>query len=521
LLWRRKDAVPSFRKSGQRSPKEYISVSLKCLGEEKTAPMTSLHTIYLSLGSNLGNRQANILQALQHLRPRAEIGPLSSYYETDPIGIVDQPKFYNIACCIKTDLAPKDLLDLLKRIEKRMGRQETVRNAPRPVDIDILLYDDLVLDTDHLSIPHPRMHERAFVLVPLAEIAPNVVHPVLGLSAESLLTRLNHWGVAKLSLKPRLEHDRQKGRPAVAVSLSRVGVTNLQRNIRLTSGGAPQLFFAEFNLFADLPSYHAGVHMSRFSDAVEALVQEMTLEPTPDIESLASRLSRQVVSSHGAFRSEVHIRAKSPIVKTTPVSGKVSEELYTLIGIASTSAGRTRCLVGVETEGMTVCPCAQDMVREHSRELLLAEGFTLEEVERILQAVPIASHNQRGRGILIVGSDVQVRAENLLFIVETAMSSETYALLKRPDELFVVNKAHRNPRFVEDVTREMLRGLVDSFPELPDDAFVLAKQENLESIHKHNALAERFGTLGEIRRELSGEGPTGQPHTSLDRWLDG
>ncbi|MDR3073724.1 MAG: GTP cyclohydrolase MptA [Deltaproteobacteria bacterium] len=482
--------------------------------------MTSLHTVYLSLGSNLGDRQANIIRALQHLRPRAEIRSVSSYYETDPVGILDQPTFYNIACRIKTDLAPKDLLELLKRIEKRMGRQETVRNGPRPIDIDILLYDALTLTTDLLSIPHPRMHERAFVLVPLAEIAPNAAHPALGLSVESLLTRLDRRGVTKLDLKPRLEHDRQQDRPAVSVSLSRVGVTNLRRNIRLTGGGAPQLFLAELDLFADLPLDHAGVHLSRFSDAVEALVQEMTLEPTPDIESLASRLSRQVVTRHGALRSEVRIKARSPIVKTTPVSGKVSEELYTLIGIASTSAGRTRCLVGVETEGMTVCPCAQDMVRDYSRELLLAEGFTPDEAERILQALPIASHNQRGRGTLIVGSDVQVRAENLVYIVETAMSSETYALLKLPDELFVVNKAHRNPRFVEDVTREILRGLVDSFPELPDDAFVLAKQENLESIHKHNVVAERFGTMGEIRRELSGESPTGQPHTSLARWLD-
>ena len=483
--------------------------------------MTRLHTVYLSLGSNLGNRQANIYQALQHLRPRAEIESVSSYYETDPMGILDQPKFYNIVCRIKTDLAPKELLDLVKRIEKRMGRQESVRNAPRPIDIDIVLYDDLVLTTEPLSIPHPRMHERAFVLVPMTEIAPNVVHPELGASMESLLTRLTHWGVARLSLKPRLEHDRQQDRPAVAVSLSRVGVTKLRRSIQLASGGSPQLFLAELDLFADLPSDHAGVHMSRFSDAVEALVQEMTHEPTPDIESLASRLSEQIVAGHGAFRSEVHIRASSPIVKTTPVSGKVSEELYTLLGIASTSAGRTRCLVGVETEGMAVCPCAQEMMREYSRELLGAEGFTPKEVERILQTIPMASHNQRGRGTLIVGSDVRVRAENLVYIVETAMSSETYALLKRPDELFVVNKAHRNPRFVEDVTREMLRGLVDSFPELPDDAFVLAKQENMESIHKHNAVAERFGTMGEIRRELSGESPTGQPHTSLDNWLHG
>lgn len=482
--------------------------------------MSMLHNAYLGLGSNLGNRQANILQALQYLRARAEVGPVSSYYETDPWA-KDQPRYYNVACRIKTELGPEDLLNLLKRIEKRMGRQEAARNAPRPIDIDILLYDDLVLDGGKLAIPHPRLHEWPFALVPLSEIAPGVVHPRLGLSVESLLARLDSWGVAKMSLKPRLDNDVQQGKPAVALGLSRVGITNLHRNIQLINGGKSALFHAEIDLFADLTPDHAGVHMSRFSDAVESLVQKMTLEPTPDIESLAGRLSRQVVAGQGALRSEIHIRARSPMTKTTPVSGKTTEELYTLIGIAASTADRTRCLVGVETEGMTVCPCAQDMVRSYSKDILLEEGFTPEQVERILQAIPIASHNQRGRGTLLVGSEIQVRAENLVYIMETAMSSETYSILKRPDELFVVNKAHRNPRFVEDVVRETLRSLVDTFPELPDDAFVLAKQENLESIHKHNAFAERFGTMGEIRRELLGEGQAPQAHISLDQWLKG
>ena len=315
----------------------------------------------------------------------------------------------------------------------------------------------------------------------------------------------------------------QKEKPAVPLALSRVGITNLRRNIQITNGGKPILFHAEIDLFADLTADKAGVHMSRFSDAVESLVQEMTLDPTPDVESLACRLSRQVIAGQGALRSEVHIRAKSPMIKTTPVSGKTTEDLYTLIGIASTTAERTRYLVGIETEGMTVCPCAQDMVRDYSRDLLLDEGFTLETAQHILQTIPIASHNQRGRGTLLVGSEMRVRAENLVHIVETAMSSETYAILKRPDELFVVNKAHRNPRFVEDVVREMLLIMVDTFPELPDDSFVLAKQENLESIHKHNAFAERYGTLGQIRQELSGQEPGLESgawaHTSLDQWL--
>jgi GTP cyclohydrolase-4 len=132
----------------------------------------------------------------------------------------------------------------------------------------------------------------------------------------------------------------------------------------------------------------------------------------------------------------------------------------------------------------------------------------------------MASHNQRGRGTLLIGSEMQVRAENLVHIVEASMSSETYELLKRTDEFFIVNKAHRNPRFAEDVVREMLRNVVEIYPDLPDDAFVLAKQENFEGIHKHNAFAERFGALGEIRREMIGRDHVVR-HTSLEGWLKG
>lgn len=261
-----------------------------------------------------------------------------------------------------------------------------------------------------------------------------------------------------------------------------------------------------------------GVHMSRFTDVLEEVADEITLEKSPNIETLAERIARRVVESQGAIRSEAHIRAVYPMEKTAPVSIKKMQELYTLIGIAVSTRERSKHIVGVEVDGMTVCPCAQDMIRDYSRERLLEEGFSNGEVEQILNAIPIASHNQRGRGTLLVGTDQEVQAEDLVGIVEASMSSETYDLLKRPDELFVVNKAHRNPRFVEDVVREMLQNVVDLYPDLPDDTFILAKQMNLESIHKHNAFAERYGTLGEIRREiLAGEHLL--RHTSLQEWL--
>lgn len=320
----------------------------------------------------------------------------------------------------------------------------------------------------------------------------------------------------KLNL--RLENDIQRSRPSVPVSLSRAGVTGLRRIIQIASGGREGLFYAELDIFADLNPDQTGVHMSRFSDVLEAIVQEISLEPSPDIESLAKKLAWGVVQTQSASYSEVHIRARSPLMKITPITGKQAEELYTLIGIAASTQASTKCLVGVETEGMTVCPCAQDMVRSFSKDLLQKEGFSQEQAEHIVKVVPLASHNQRGKGTLLLGSDQPVRAERLVQIVEGSMSSETYELLKRPDEFFVVRKAHANPKFVEDVVREMLRNTNETFPDMPDDAFVLAKQENFEGIHKHNAFAERFGTFQEVRQELLKDQHVVR-HTTLHEWL--
>lgn len=322
------------------------------------------------------------------------------------------------------------------------------------------------------------------------------------------------------STAPRIERDVQNGRPAVPAALSRAGVTNLRRIIRISGSGGAQLFYATMDLFADLNPEQAGVHMSRFNEVVERLAGELTWEPFPDIESLAGRMAQKVVETQDAMRSEVRIRAHFPIIKRTPVTGLPTEELYTLLGIAASTPERTRHLVGVEVEGLTVCPCAQDIMRGHSEDLLRENGFSREQTDLILSVLPMASHNQRGRGTLLIGTEEKLRAEDLVDVVERSMSSETYELLKRPDEFYVVDKAHRNPRFVEDVVREMLRNVVAAYPDLPADSFIMARQENFEGIHEHNAFAERGGTLAEIRPEIAGEAHAPR-HTSLEDWLTG
>src|SRR5437764_1162469 len=194
-----------------------------------------------------------------------------------------------------------------------------------------------------------------------------------------------------------------------------------------------------------------------------------------------------------------------------------------LSGAAVASEAGTRRLIGVRAQGMTACPCAQTLVEARSRERLLADGFTEDEIARIFDAVPVATHNQRGLGTLHIGCpetcDTDIDAAVLLDIVEDSMSSEIYELMKRSDEGAVVEKAHRRPRFVEDCVREMIAGVVERYEELLPGTFVSARQENLETIHQHNVVAERFGLLGELRQEMA-SGEHLPHHTSMREWLD-
>jgi GTP cyclohydrolase I/GTP cyclohydrolase-4 len=317
--------------------------------------------------------------------------------------------------------------------------------------------------------------------------------------------------------------DVQAGTPATQVSLSRVGVTGVEKVIRVDADGGENLYHAEFECFVDLNPRQAGVHMSRFEEIVGEAIDEVVLGEAFQAEVLAAHIAQHVRERQGGLRAEVSVRARYPQTVTTPASGLQTQEIYVLFGTAVDSQRGTRTLTGVQAQGMTACPCAQEMVAGLGRERLAEQGFSPEEIERALDAVPIATHNQRGIGTLHVGcpegGPAWIDATELLRIVEGSMSSEIYELMKRPDELAVVAKAHARPRFVEDCVREMVRQVIEDYSDLPDEAFVMARQENLETIHRHNVVAERHGTLADLRAELD-DGEHQARHISVREWLE-
>jgi GTP cyclohydrolase I/GTP cyclohydrolase-4 len=329
---------------------------------------------------------------------------------------------------------------------------------------------------------------------------------------------------ARTTITPSLAApDVQASVPATQVSLSRVGVTGVEKVIRVKADGTENLYHAGFECLVDLEPQQAGVHMSRFEEIVGEAIDEVVLGEAFRAEVLAAHIAQRVRERQQGRRAEVSVEARYPETVTTPASGHSTQEIYVLFGTAVASQRGTRTLTGVQAQGMTACPCAQEMVAELGRERLADAGFDPEQIERAIEAVPVATHNQRGVGTLYIGcpegGDAWIDAPELLRIVESSMSSEIYELMKRPDELAVVAKAHEQPRFVEDCVREMIRAVVDRCADMPDEAFVMARQENLETIHRHNVVAERYGTLGDLRQELA-SGKHQHRHTTMREWLE-
>lgn len=307
--------------------------------------------------------------------------------------------------------------------------------------------------------------------------------------------------------------DVQATRPEISIDLTRVGVTDVKKIVEVARDGKrPIVLMSTFSIFVDLPSDRKGANLSRNFEAIDEVLEEALSGPVYEIEKLCGEVARRLLLRHEyASRSEVRMKSELMIKKKTPNTGLACQEVVDIYAqaVATRKNGEAgvKKTIGVEKLGITACPCAQEISRERARDKLQQLGVEDRTVEVFLKEIPMATHNQRGRGTIFIEVDdgYEVPIEKLIGIIEQSMSSQTYELLKRKDEAEIVEAAHKNPKFVEDCVRLMAQKIVRSFPNLPDDAVITIRQINEESIHRHNAFAERVAALGDLRREIIAE----------------
>ena len=306
--------------------------------------------------------------------------------------------------------------------------------------------------------------------------------------------------------------DVQACEPDYPFNLTRVGVTGVKKLVKVERGNdeRPVVLISDFEVFVDLPSYRKGANLSRNFEAIDEVLEEAINCPVYEIEELCGEIAKRLLLRHEyATRAEVKMKSEYIVRRQTPVTKANGQEVVDIFAEAVARAGPAgylRKTVGAEVLGMTACPCAQEIMKEEVREELAKLGISGKEASDLADRLPIATHNQRGRGsISIEVRDRRcVSIDRIIKIIEESMSSRVFGLLKRPDEAVVVKRAHSNPKFVEDCVRTMAQKLVAAFSDLPDDAAVTLKQINEESIHQHNAFAERTAKMGELRAELAG-----------------
>ena len=305
--------------------------------------------------------------------------------------------------------------------------------------------------------------------------------------------------------------DTQDDTPNIPIKLTRVGVTGVKKLLQLErTNKRPIILLPTFDAFVDLPSHQKGVHMSRNPEAISEVLEDVANGSTVDVESLCAKIVEKMMTKHEyAERVEISMTTDFMFMKESPVTKNKTQEMAQLKAKAvgyrtDDNKIEIRKSVGAEVIGMTVCPCAQESVRESDKTKLL-EFLDEETTQKVLDTVTFASHNQRGVGTLLIEVPEHkiVKAEDLIDIIETSMSSPVCELLKRPDENATVMNAHRKPVFVEDCVRNMMEKIVQKYGDFPDDTLITARQENQESIHRHNAYAEKVTTLGELKEELN------------------
>jgi len=301
--------------------------------------------------------------------------------------------------------------------------------------------------------------------------------------------------------------DVQAGEPDVSVGLSQVGVTGVEKLVEITrADDRPYVLTAEFEVFVDLPQERKGIDMSRNMEVIDETLEAVVSESSYRIEDVCGEAAQRLLEKHDyTTTATVSMEADFMRKEQTPESELDTQSTVRVLASATAAEGEAvREEIGARVTGMTVCPCSQEMMSHRAADTLRELDVSEAAVESFLEAVPQAGHAQRGHATLTVEAEdgPAVDLFELIDVARDSMSARIYNVAKRPDEDHMTYQAHANAKFVEDCVRSMAHGVVDSFEALDDDAELTMRQSNDESIHQHNAHAERVATFGTLRSEL-------------------
>jgi len=301
--------------------------------------------------------------------------------------------------------------------------------------------------------------------------------------------------------------DVQASSPDVTVGLNRVGVTGVEKLVKLgREDRDPIVLMAEFEVYVDLPSWRKGADMSRNMEVIDETLETAVADQAYRVEDVCGDAAELLLEKHDyTTKAEVRMEAEYVTHETTPASGMATQSTADIVASATATEDGTSEEIGARVTGMTVCPCSQGMSASRARETLRSLDVDDDTIEEFLEAAPQPGHSQRGHATLTVesGGAPEVDLNELIEVARDSMSARIYNLAKRPDEDHMTYEAHKDAKFVEDCVRALAEGVVERFPDLPDDAVVTMKQSNDESIHQHNAHAERVAQLGDLREEVA------------------
>jgi GTP cyclohydrolase-4 len=305
----------------------------------------------------------------------------------------------------------------------------------------------------------------------------------------------------------------QAGNPDVRISLTKVGITEVKKMVEIArKSKRPIILIPTFDIFVDLPSNRKGANLSRNLEVIDKTLEDAIKQPVYAIEDLCVDISRELLVKHEyATRAEVSMHGEYMMKRRSPVTDMECQEVYDIYADAvAVREGLISKGIGARVTAMTACPCAQDIMKAEAEQKLRKIGVDQDMIEEFLIQMPMPTHNQRGVGTINIefadyrnGEHKRISIDSIIDIIEQSMSCQQFELLKREDEAYVVRNAHKNPKFVEDCVRTMAKNLVTRFPDLNDDTMITIKQVNEESIHRHNAFAERIATFGQLKKEVN------------------